>query len=188
MKTMKLQKKPRNQKNRQNLADPTKKLLLHSCCEDCAQKALASLEGKFSEILLYFDNSNIHPRTEYLARLAAFSKKPIIANWEPRKWFKAIEYNSDNTEGRRCKLCWKFRLGRTAEKSRELGIINFSSTLLSSKHQDWDSILEIGKRAAKEDLRFIEFRAKDLKTKGFYKQNYCGCCFSLVERYKEKFC
>jgi len=26
-----------------------------------------------------------------------------------------------------------------------------------------------------------------LKTKGFYKQNYCGCCYSLVERLEEKF-
>ena len=29
--------------------------------------------------------------------------------------------------------------------------------------------------------------SKDLKTTGFYKQNYCGCCYSLVEAWEEKF-
>ena len=28
---------------------------------------------------------------------------------------------------------------------------------------------------------------KKLETKGFYKQIFCGCCYSLVERFEEKF-
>jgi len=27
----------------------------------------------------------------------------------------------------------------------------------------------------------------DVKTRGFYKQNYCGCVYSLLERMKEKY-
>ena len=49
------------------------KLLLHTCCADCAVKALAYLRvtNENANITLYFDNSNIHPRTEWLERLKA---------------------------------------------------------------------------------------------------------------------
>lgn len=65
-----------------------------------------------------------------------------------------------------------------------------SSTLITSHYQDKEKIEEIGKSLKKElEIKFLIPKKinKDLETKGFYKQNYCGCCYSLVEGFEEKF-
>ena len=136
-----------------------KKLLLHTCCADCLVKTQVNLrkEGHSKdEILVYFDNSNIHPRSEWLARLGAVKKmveekelELIVENWSPKEWFEAIEHNSDNTDLKRCRKCWKFRLERAERKRKELRIQRFSTTLLTSRYQDWEEIVEIGKRLAR---------------------------------------
>ena len=99
----------------------TSHLLLHVCCADCLYKALESLTHKEpilqtepTVITLFFDNSNIHPRTEWIARLAAVKevarteKLPlIVADWSPKKWFSFV-FDQDNTHtSRRCVRCWK---------------------------------------------------------------------------------
>jgi len=171
------------------------KLLLHTCCADCAIKAITSLEKmgfQKQEILLYFDNSNIHPRSEWLARLDAVkiiaekeNTKLIIANWTPRTWLKDIK-KENNKNLRRCKACWQHRLERTQKKTLELGIRKFSTTLLSSHYQNKEEIDRIGKGLNYKGLLFVILKDTDLviHTKGFYKQNYCGCCFSLADRYR----
>lgn len=174
------------------------RLLLHACCADCTVKFTKSLEAQteFSEIVLYFDNSNIHPRTEYLARLDAMKKvvddlglKMIVADWSPKIWFETIGNDIDNPELRRCKKCWKFRLGLTKYKANELGMNYFSTTLLTSHYQSYKDIVEIGEKLSDSTLQFYSIAKTEdnIPTSGFYKQNYCGCCYSLVKRYEEKF-
>lgn len=188
-------------------------LLLHVCCAGCLGKAISSLQNNNNRtenergphcphsslhnetFTLYYDNSNIHPRTEWLARLEAVKKvagelglKLIAADWSPKKWYEAIGHNADNTDQQRCKSCWQLRLKNTAEKARELGYPHFSSTLLSSNYQDRKEITRIGKSAAGNDLEFVSFDiAQDCASpSGIYLQNYCGCVYSLKERYEEK--
>ena len=173
-------------------------MLLHTCCADCLVKTLVNLEKEGhskDEILVYFDNSNIHPRSEWLARLDAVKKvaaegrlELIVADWSPKKWFEAIEYDSDNEDMRRCKKCWKFRLGRAVEKCRELGVKRFSMTLLASRYQDREEIVRIGKKGPGK-LEFVDVNVDQENDSpgGFYMQNYCGCAYSLVERLEEKF-
>jgi len=177
------------------------KLLLHTCCADCAVKALAYLRvtNENANITLYFDNSNIHPRTEWLERLKAVQTlaksellELIVADWSPRGWFQSIQHNPENTHQRRCVACWGFRLKTTAEFALKNGFSFFSSTLLTSPYQDHGLLTKIGHDIAGSQLTFVENQAPDTSqtssttSAGFYKQNYCGCVYSLAERYEEK--
>jgi hypothetical protein len=81
-------------------------------------------------------------------------------------------------------------LGKTFEYAKEKGFEAVSSTLVTSHYQNKEKIGEIGKMLEKEfGIKFLvpEKVSSELKTSGFYKQNYCGCCYSLVEAWIEKF-
>ena len=104
-------KKMKNQKN---------KLLLHTCCADCVLKFLSSI-GKDHEVSLFFDNSNIHPRSEYLARLEAVKfiavkqhLKLIVPDWSPQKWFNALGIDQQYEPKTRCPNCWNLRILNTS--------------------------------------------------------------------------
>ena len=47
------------------------KILIHACCADCLSKILTDSQIKQMDKVVYFYNPNIHPRSEYLARLCA---------------------------------------------------------------------------------------------------------------------
>ncbi|MFA6184586.1 MAG: epoxyqueuosine reductase QueH [Candidatus Shapirobacteria bacterium] len=178
------------------------KLLIHACCADCLLKIVESikLEKRFSEIVVYYYNPNIHPRSEYQSRLKAMQLmigdlKMIVADWRPREWFetnlpKSLFDKRDFLKPKRCERCWRLRLERTAEFAKKNGFEAFSSTLLTSEYQNSEMIEKIGKEIGeKVGIEFLvpQNICKKLETKGFYKQIFCGCCYSLVERFEGKF-
>ena len=171
------------------------KLLIHACCADCLLKFVDSIKTENKEILeieVYFYNPNIHPQSEYLARLKAIQNiteenkiKLVVPDWSPKEWFKKIKGGNV-----RCEECWKLRLGKTFEYARKNNFEVVSTTLLTSHYQNKNKIEEIGKELEKEfGIKFLipSKVSSELKTSGFYKQNYCGCCYSLVEAWTEKF-
>lgn len=174
------------------------KVLIHTCCADCLLKMVDSLknESKYFEITAYFYNPNIHPRSEYLTRLKATQKiceenniKLVVPDWSPKEWFKKIK-SGDLKNKNRCENCWKLRLGKTFEYARKNNFEVVSTTLLTSHYQSKEKIVEIGEELEKEfGIKFLvpSKVSSELKTSGFYKQNYCGCCYSLVEAWTEKF-
>lgn len=176
------------------------KLLVHACCADCLLKMLGSFDDKKVEITAYFYNPNIHPRAEYLSRLKAVKQiceekkiKLVVADWSPREWFEGIKPTLPSLKkgGKtRCERCWELRLRKTFEYAKKNNFEVISTTLLTSHYQNKNKIEEIGKRLEKEfGIKFLVPKniVCDLKTSGFYKQNYCGCCYSLVESWSEKF-
>lgn len=166
-------------------------ILLHACCADCTLKFIHSLPDKPD---LYFYNPNIHPRSEYQARLLAIQKiaadsgcRLIIPDWQPADYFAVIKIN---TRPLRCPQCWQLRLSRTAEYAASHDYSAFSSTLLTSHYQDAAALLKLGSDiAASCHLQFFTpvHLDCDLPTAGFYKQFFCGCCYSPVERFQEKY-
>jgi len=165
-----------------------------------------SLKSNKEEIVAYFYNPNIHPRAEYLARLNAAKKiteengiNLVVADWSPREWFGAQNPPVDKSTSSlknggslktRCERCWKIRLEKTFEYAKKNNFEAVSTTLLTSHYQNKDKIEKIGKELEKKfKIKFLvpEKISCDLKTTGFYKQNYCGCCYSLVEAWSEKF-
>jgi len=187
------------------------KLLLHACCADCVLKYLESVQAIKSRLddrdtslvtTIYYYNPNIHPRAEYLARLAAIRKmvgekaKIIVPDWRPREYFEKINlpkslFNKrDLNKTERCIKCWELRLEATAKFAAENGYEAFSSTLVTSEYQDQDTIQKIAEAKAKKyKIKFWkpEHVCTCLKTAGFYKQFFCGCVYSMRERYEEKY-
>lgn len=176
-----------------------KNLLIHACCADCLLKLLESLKSfgyTHNQMTAYFYNPNIHPRTEYLARLQAIKKitknqkiKLVIPNWSPREYFRSIKMK-DTIAKNRCDKCWYNRLYHTANYAKNENIDNFTTTLITSHFQDSKTIIRMAKIISIDlNINFIlpEKIEKDLHTNGFYKQNYCGCCYSLVDRFNEKY-
>lgn len=171
-------------------------ILIHTCCADCFLNAINFLieKGMIDEntniISLYF-NPNIHPRTEYYARLDALKKvisesknfkiKLVVPDYKPNDYIQAI---TSRKQGSRCDSCWELRLRYLFEFAREKGIKDITSTLLTSHYQDKQVINDIAKEIDKDNgFNFIDIdESCNCKHYGFYKQNYCGCCFSLTEK------
>jgi len=184
------------------IIDNMKRILVHACCTDCALKLLSAIEKESEEaveLALFYYNPNIHPRSEYLARLKAMQEmlgdkyELIVPNWSPKEYFARIGRLSPKErldKKSRCPECWRLRLGVSMEYAREQGYEAMSSTLLSSQYQDQERVKEIAEELAREHgLEFISPTSIEceMKTSGFYKQNYCGCSYSLIERMQEKY-
>ncbi len=171
-------------------------IVLHVCCAVCAAASVERLRAESLEPLLFFSNSNIAPKAEYDKRLEAAK---ILAGamhlelvediYNHAAWLKAVEGFEDEPEkGRRCPLCFDFNLGRTAAFARERGIPAFCTTLTLSPHKNSRLIAEIAEKYP--EFRFYDFKKKDgfkrsreiSRELNLYRQNYCGCEFSLRDR------
>jgi predicted adenine nucleotide alpha hydrolase (AANH) superfamily ATPase len=178
------------------------KLLIHTCCADCALKMIKAL--KITEpVALYFYNPNIHPQEEYYARLRAlklvFGKQTgvrlIIPHWSPKEYFAQIKrlletHREINDRTIRCPECWRLRLETTCKYAKEEGYEAVTSTMLTSQYLNKEKIVGLGSALAQEyGLKFVRPANNEVfePTKGFYKQNYCGCVLSLMERMAEKY-
>ena len=172
-------------------------MLFHICCGVCGFYPVKLLKKEFSNLTLYFFNPNIHPKKEYLKRLKYAKELSKIYNlpfiegeYKINEWFDAINGLENEPEsGKRCEICFKYRLEEVAKKTKKLGFRIFGTTLTISPYKDADIINKIGKElACKYKLKFYKANFKKqhgfkksielAKKYNFYRQNYCGCIFS----------
>jgi predicted adenine nucleotide alpha hydrolase (AANH) superfamily ATPase len=180
--------------------DPNRpSLLLHCCCAPCGTHPLRILAETYA-ITVVFDNPNIFPASEYESRLEEI--RALCGRWgfplkvgrlDTESWRSAVRgFEQDPEGGGRCDRCIQFRLERTAELARDLGMDAFTTTLSISPHKKADRINRIGREiAGRAGARFLEadFKKKDgfrasceiSRSEGLYRQDYCGCEFSLLE-------
>ena len=172
-------------------------MLLHSCCATCAAYPASLLKDSFDVSLFYY-NPNIFPEEEYYKRLADIKILAgntgitlIIGEYDKGGWNKATKHLAGEPEGgRRCTLCFSFRLKKTAETAKEKGFDIFGTTLSISPHKDSEVITRTGDFLAARIG--IDFYRTDLKKKdgfkktmdlsrkySFYRQSYCGCKYSI---------
>ncbi len=98
--------------------------------------------------------------------------------------------------GERCFACYELRLRETARKAKEAGADYFTTTLTISPLKNAARLNEIGEGLADEYQ--VAFLPSDFKKKngykrsielsreyGLYRQDYCGCIYSKLERRKE---
>lgn len=179
-------------------------ILVHTCCAECLLNAINNLESRGmlnekTEIISFFYNPNIHPRTEYLERLNAIKKilpelqekwniKLVIPNYSPKEYMNDVMKGSRKF-GIRCRKCWEIRLESSLKYAKENKLKNITTTLLTSNYQSREEIIDILKELNKKyELNIIEIdNCSNEKHTGFYKQNYCGCCFSLSEKMVESY-
>lgn len=173
------------------------KILLHTCCSNCAIYPFEVLKDKGFDVMLYWYNPNIHPYTEYNMRLNSLKKlanllhQNIIYDEDYREFYEFLRVVSGK-ERERCRFCYLLRLEKTAKKAKELEFDCFTTTLLVSPYQKFDRIIEIGRELSiKYGIEFLEedfrsgFRKSMEKSKELelYRQQYCGCLYSEAERY-----
>ncbi len=170
------------------------RLLLHTCCALC----LASIvnEIKNFEITGYWYNPNIHPYNEYKARLDSVKKYVSLENLNviydtsyPVKDFILGQLNANE----RCEYCYSMRIESTILTAKKYNIEYFTTTLLVSKSQKHYLLKNICEKLAEKysinfyykDYRYTnEICKKYGKSLALYRQNYCGCIFSEVEKFK----
>ena len=178
------------------------KLLLHSCCGPCSSSVLELLAQYFDVTVLWY-NPNLYPESEYEKRLDtqkqlidAIGKdgvpaKLLILPWRSEEYFARVKgLENEPEEGRRCHECFRLRLYETAKTAKEQGFEWFCTTLTVSSRKDAVVINAIGREAAAEyGVKWLpsEFKKREgnhrsiiLSQKyGLYRQEYCGCVFSL---------
>jgi predicted adenine nucleotide alpha hydrolase (AANH) superfamily ATPase len=179
------------------------KLLLHSCCAPCSSAILEFLQNYF-DVTVYFYNPNITFEEEYYKRLneqreyhekRGYSIRVIEGNYNPKEdFFKQVKGLEDRKEGgERCFKCYTLRMEATAQKAKELGFDYFSTVLSISPLKNAQWINEIGEKLSeKYGIKFLngDFKKKNRYLRSteisreyeLYRQDYCGCVFSKMER------
>jgi len=176
-------------------------LLFHCCCAPCASATVENLCGEGITPMLFWYNPNIHPSTEYQSRrdallaFAGLKKLPLETADEYGLYSFLQDIGGETGFGKRCGICYRGRLERTASRAAELGFDAFGTSLLVSPYQQHDVIRRIGDEVAERyGLRFLyrDFRPlfkggqTQARALGLYMQKYCGCIFSEADRYAEK--
>ncbi len=184
------------------------RLLLHACCAPCSSYCLEYLSRYFHITVLYY-NPNIYPEAEFYKRAeeekrladAMYTENGVkveVCEFEPSEFYTAVKGLEDCPEGgERCRKCFELRLGRTAAYAKENGFDYFTTTLTISPLKNADTLNEVGETAAEK--YGVKFLPSDFKKRngykrsielsgeyGLYRQDYCGCVFSLRRDMKIK--
>jgi predicted adenine nucleotide alpha hydrolase (AANH) superfamily ATPase len=175
------------------------KLLLHICCAPCSIVPVSALRQEGAETTGFFFNPNIHPFTEYRKRLdtlteyASSIRLPLIVqdDYLLKEFLREVVFREED----RCRYCYRIRLSAAAREARRRNLDGFSTTLLYSVYQKHEVIRRIGEEEGEQ--AGVSFLYKDFRPGwkegvsrsrelGLYRQPYCGCIYSEMERYRKK--
>ena len=187
--------------------DYTPRLLLHVCCAPCSSYVLSVLAKYFKIDIVYY-NPNINTKEEYdkrldeLKRLISTVKYDNSVNivdcvYNNMDFYNAVKGLENESEGgKRCFECYKLRLDYTAKVAKKLGYEYFTTSLSISPYKNVNWLNEIGINL--ENKYGIKYLVADFKKKNGYKtsielskkynlyrQDYCGCIYSKMERRKK---
>lgn len=179
-------------------------LLLHSCCAPCSSYVLETLSNYFNITIIYY-NPNIYPKEEYDKRLS--EEKRLISEMKFKNLVAILEVPYDNEEfnkiskgletekegGIRCHKCYYLRMEKTAELAKFYHFDYFTTTLSISPYKDAELLNKIGQILEnKYNVKYLyaDFKKKNgykrsielSKEYGLYRQDYCGCKYSLKEK------
>ena len=177
-------------------------LLLHSCCAPCSSAVLERI-SKYFKITILFYNPNITDYEEYLKRKEELKRlikevgydiKVMDCDYDKEKFISMALGLEDKKEGDiRCYKCYKLRLEKTALVAKENNFDYFTTTLSISPYKNSKWLNEIGKElSAKYKVNYLhaDFKKKNGYKRSIelsniyhlYRQDYCGCIYSKVER------
>ena len=183
-------------------------LLLHSCCAPCSSYVLEYLTNHFNITILFY-NPNISSQEEYQKRLNELKRlveemphnnkiEIIEARYEPKEFINIAKGLENLPEGgERCFKCYHLRLQEAAIYAKQNNYDYFTTTLSISPHKNAQKLNEIGEQLEKE--YHVNYLYADFKKKGgyqrsielskkydLYRQDFCGCIYSKLEREKIK--
>jgi hypothetical protein len=178
----------------------TPNILLHSCCAPCSSHVIEQLSPYFNITILYY-NPNISPKEEYEKRKEEQIR--LINTMPTKNKINILDCDYDNNiyenqikgleqepeRGKRCTICFKLRLEKTATLAKENNYDYFGTTLTVSPYKNSKLINEIGSNLEKKyNIKWLysDFKKKNgyknsielSKKYNLYRQNYCGCIYS----------
>ena len=187
------------------------RVLLHACCAPCSSAIVEWMLNNGVHPTIFYFNPNIYPREEYEIRKQESKRHAeslgirwIDGDYDHEAWlggvsrcevqdarYEGYDAAKEPERGRRCELCFTFRLTVAARKAQELGIRYFATTLASSRWKSLEQIERAG-HAAEQVVPGTTFWARNWRKGGlqerrnqllreydFYNQLYCGCEFSM---------
>lgn len=186
------------------------RLLLHCCCAPCSGAIIECLLENGIRPTVFFSNSNIYSRDEYLKRKFEIERyarglglETIDDEYDHSRWLEgegglagcgSPELRVLPERAERCLSCFKFRLLRAANYAAANGFDTLTTSLASSRWKDLKQVEEAGKWACAQ-VEGVEFwpmnwrkgglqerRSQIIREQGFYNQDYCGCEFSLRKK------
>ena len=172
------------------------KLLLHSCCGPCSSYVIS-----YFDITILYYNPNIYPYNEYLKRKEEQIRLIKEINTVNKIDIMDCDYDNDlynelvsglenePERGRRCEVCYKMRMKKTAMIAKANNYDFFCTTLSVSPYKNAELINKIGEELENSyNIRWLysDFKKKDGYKKSIllsqkynlYRQNYCGCIYS----------
>jgi predicted adenine nucleotide alpha hydrolase (AANH) superfamily ATPase len=186
---------------------PGTRILLHSCCAPCSGAMIEEMVADMNlDVTIIFYNPNIHPRKEYEIRKAENVKYAVKHNipfvdcdYDAESWFRRMNgLELEPERGVRCSACFDMRMEVVATYAVEKGFPFFTTTNATSRWKDDMQVNLAGVRAAKnlqekfENLLVVRYFVRNWKSdvmtrrkyeisvnERFYKQEYCGCSYSL---------
>lgn len=179
-------------------------LLLHCCCAPCSCYPLLVLKDYF-DITIFYNNSNIYPRSEFDLRLNTLKTyvekinneydcdiKLVVPNYDNESFNKILEKRKDDTEGSiRCYTCYALRYKELCEYASKNNYEYVCSVMTISRQKNEEMINKIASGYANKFNNINYLYSNFKKEKGLekaqqiiketkmYSQNYCGCKFSL---------
>lgn len=184
------------------------RLLIHSCCAPCSSYVLEYLSQYFSITVFYY-NPNIYPPEEYEKRVQEqehlIDRLPaehpidfVDGPYERERFYEMVRgLEAEPEGGSRCFRCYELRLSEAVEMAESGGFDYVTTTLTISPLKNAQKLNEIGERLCRE--RQVKWLPSDFKKKegykrsielseeyGLYRQNYCGCEYSLLASQKRE--
>ena len=175
------------------------KILVHVCCGPDATMPILQLRDEYNVVCFWYD-PNIQPKSEYDKRYEAFVKVCEIENIPYIKWaydvgnfFTRIKWVEHTPErGEKCTYCYDMRMYVSAKLAARLKIPLYTSSLNTSPKKDLEKLFIMGhKYADKYGIKFLDipFRKRGWFEKSveytrehdIFRQNYCGCIYSIRE-------
>ncbi len=183
-------------------------ILLHACCGPCATYPLLFLVENGFNVTIYFNNSNIYPRSEYDRRLEELKRFVDEFNKEYQQSIKVIvesydndlynldldQYENEDEGYNRCKLCFKKRLKQGYLYAENNNFDYFTTVMTISRQKDAQYLNALGKElenGMKICKYFVsDFKknrgidiARDMRIKyNLYQQTYCGCKYTYNKK------
>lgn len=191
-----------------------RRLLLHACCAPCSSYCMEYLREYFAITVFYYNPNiteaeEYRKRAGEEKRLIdAYNEKlrcgqasgypidVIEGEYEPERFYELAKGLEQCPEGgERCFRCYELRLRESARTAKEGGFDFFTTTLTISPLKNAEKLNETGERLAEEyGVSYLpsDFKKKDgykrsielSKKYGLYRQDYCGCIYSRVQRDK----
>ena len=175
---------------------PGKRLILMSCCAPCSCGAIKQLvNGEIPDIddfIVMFFNPNIFPESEYQKRLneqikycESLGVKYIVGDYNHDAWREHVRgLETEPERGARCSKCFAYRFCYARAYAKKNGYNAIASVFGVSRHKDQHQVDNSAQQSCNEigylPIKWNENLRQEINRESeFYRQNYCGCEFSI---------